>query len=108
MTCKSEKIDIKDDAVPHAPEALRSILEIMRDPMHKDRLRAAQEVLNRAFGPVDKQSPPEARIAERFLNDELSATDAVLLIEAHGQKAPLQLKGIANSEDLRQRIRQKK
>lgn len=106
MTCKSEKSDIKDDAVTHAEEALRSVLEIMRDPVHKDRLRAAQEVLNRAFGPVDKQSPPAARIAERFLNNELSASDAVLLIESHGQKAPFKLQDIVNREDSRRRARQ--
>jgi len=61
MTRKSEKNDISDDAVAHAPEAVRIILDIMRDPVHKDRLRAAQEVLNRAFGPVDKQSPPQGK-----------------------------------------------
>lgn len=68
-------------------------------------LRAAQQVLNRVYGPVDKPCPPEFKIVEKFLNNELSASDAALLIESHGKKIPLRIGGEAMRDESRQRRR---
>lgn len=107
-TKSNKKEECEHEATTHAPEALNTILTIMRKDGHKDQLRAAQEVLNRAYGPIDKQSPPELKIVERFLNNELNASDAALMIESHGKKVPLRISGQAIREDSRQRNRPKR
>lgn len=97
----------KDSTVANtlANEALDTVLNIMRTDRHKDQLRAAQEVLNRLHGPVDKPAPLGVKIVEQFLNEELSASDSKLLIEAVGGNVPLRIKGQAIREESSRRVR---
>lgn len=73
--------ELRAKAREHTQTALDAIIEILGDPLHPQRLKAAEIVLERGYGRSITDSPAEAIIG-RFLSYEISAVKAGLLLEA--------------------------
>ena len=71
----------------HSDDAIKAIMDIVANPEHSDRLKAASLVLDRGYGAASPYNPAES-IIERFMSGEISAITAGLLFESEGLKVP--------------------
>lgn len=71
----------------HTETAIQAIAEIANDKTHRDRLKACNTLLERGYG-NPSATPETLGIMERFIDNEISAVQAGLLVEAHGLSVP--------------------
>ncbi len=83
----SVSAELREAAQKHTEDALKTLVDIMQDPSHLQRLKAAEMILARGYG----EAKPEAesyRIITDFMNGDISAITACLMLEAEGLKVP--------------------
>ena len=71
----------------HTETAIQAIVAIANDEKHTDRLKACNTLLERGYG-RSTAIPETLGILERFIDNDISAIQAGLLIEAHGLDVP--------------------
>lgn len=78
--------ELRAKAREHTQTALDAIIEILGDASHPQRLKAAEIILERGYGRSTPDNPAE-QIIGRFMDGEISAIKAGLLLEANGLQA---------------------
>ncbi len=84
----AESVQLREAAQKHTDEALAVLVEIMQNPENPQRLKAAEMILARGHG-APREIPATVDIITRFVNDEISAITACLMIEAEGLNVPV-------------------
>lgn len=69
----------------HTETALKSIVDIAKDKGHQHHLRACELILNRGYG-TTTATTEASDIIDMYLNDDISAIRAGLLLESKGLK----------------------
>lgn len=88
---------LREAAQEHTHEALEVLVDIMRDTEDSNRLKAAEMILTRGHGaPRDISASQD--IIGRFINDEISAISACLMLEAEGSRVPDTLRQYLDNE----------
>lgn len=85
----------------NATSAINSIVAIASDPSHQHHFKACELVLNRAYG--QGASVNTEAIMQSFIDGEINAIRAGLLIEAVGGKVQNQLLSFINAEKKKQK-----
>ncbi len=81
----------------HTATAVQAVVAIAEDKAHAQHLKACELILNRAYG----TSPPTNEadsIVELFMNEEITAIKAGLLLESRGLKVGALLQKYINRE----------
>jgi hypothetical protein len=73
------------------------LVEVMQDKSHPQRLKAAELVLQRGHG-SPREVSPALDIIDQFVNGEISAITACLMLEAEGLKVPDVMRKYFNAE----------
>lgn len=79
--------ELRDKFKEHTDDAVQALVDIAKDPQHHDRLKAASLILDRAHGTAGAHNPAEG-IIQKFMDGEISAIQAGLLLESAGVKVP--------------------
>jgi hypothetical protein len=79
--------ELRDKFKEHTDDAIQALVDVANDPQHPDRLKAASLILDRAHGTAGAHNPAEG-IIQRFMDGEISAIQAGLLLESAGVKVP--------------------
>ncbi len=88
---------MREAAQQFSIEALRVVAEIMRDESNPQRLRAAQMIIDRAHG-TPKESSISYDIITQFIDGQISAVQACLILESEGIKIPANLQAYCNNQ----------
>lgn len=84
----------------HTETAIKALVDVAGDAEHPNRIKAAELLLDRAWGKAGAESPAEGIIG-RFMGGEISAVQAGLELEANGmQVGNLLLRYINNQIDI--------
>jgi hypothetical protein len=97
---------LKEAAQLHADDALATIAELMNSKTtpHAVRLNAANMLLERGYG-KSREELASMNIMDRFINQQISALQAALELEAHGLKVGDVLGQYVQAEVLRIRFK---
>jgi hypothetical protein len=79
--------ELRESAQKHTQDALAVLVEIMQDKSYPQRLKAAELILTRGHG-SPREVSPALDIIDQFVNGEISAITACLMLEAEGLKVP--------------------
>jgi hypothetical protein len=89
--------ELRESAQKHTQDALTVLVEVMQDKSHPQRLKAAELVLQRGHG-SPREVSPALDIIDQFVNGEISAITACLMLEAEGLKVPDVMRKYFNAE----------
>ena len=79
--------ELREAAQGHTQEALAALVEVMQDQAHPQRIKAAQIILERGHG-KPHEIPATNEIINQFIDGEITAITACLMIEAQSLKVP--------------------
>jgi len=89
--------ELRNAAREHTDDALQVLVDVMNTQDHPQRLKAAELILSRGHG-APREVPATADIITRFVNSEITAITACLMIEAQGLKVPEMMKRYFQNE----------
>lgn len=81
----------------HTQTALDALVEVAQDKSHPQRVRAAEALLNRAYGQPKVESRG-AEVVRQFADGEISAIAAALLLAVEGEQVPKALERYVSNE----------